>query len=305
VRGVNGGTIGRHGRALTATGAALAAGAVLLALLSGAGAEAKSKKPGGAGLRVNSKSFRLSQADSAVRYEAICPSGKFPYGGGLRTDPAPANGEGVYPNSYERLGVSRGYHINGTLVSLAGGQPAARTLTVQVVCGSKPGKITPPHRTVFVQPGETRTLTMNCTGNRVLLGGGYQRTTGTSKDGNIITESRAVSSKAWRVTAHGQGGFGGELTGFAYCVRSKRPVLEEASATATVDTGGTGTPTTPGCPKGQRLAFGGFKAPDDGSVTYLGGYFTSTGGWTATAYNAGAAATLTAYGYCLRPFPKG
>jgi hypothetical protein len=110
----------------------------------------KKKKKGSTGLRVDSKSFRLDKANDAVRYQTICPKGKFPYGGGIRSDPPPAGGEGVYPNSYERLGVQQGYHINGALVKVGGGQPAGRKVTVQAVCGSKPGKITPPHKTSFI-----------------------------------------------------------------------------------------------------------------------------------------------------------
>ncbi len=305
-------TGGGHMRARTIAagglGLALALGllAQQLAQSSAGAATAHSakKKKGGLGLRVVSKTSRLSQVASAVRYETICPRGKFPYGGGIKSDPPPAGGEGVYPNSYERLGVQRGYHINGTLVDVVGRQPQARDVMVQAVCGSKPGKITPPHKTTFVQPGETKSLRLKCPGRRVLLGGGYQRTTGRSNDGNIITESRAVSSKAWRVTSHGQGRFGGELTGIAYCIRAKKPVLKAVSAPTQIGTRETATATTPRCPKGRRPAFGGFKAPSDGSVMYFGGYFTSAGAWAATAFNSGAPATLTAYSYCLRPYSK-
>lgn len=270
---------------------------------AGAATAHVAKKKGGVGLQVINKSFQLATADDAVRYEAICPKGKFPYGGGIKSDPAPAEGEGVYPNSFERLGVQHGYHINGTLVSVIGRAPSARTVTIQAICGSKPGAITPPHQTVFVQPGETKTLTVGC-GKRKLLGGGYQRTTGRSKDGNLITESHAVGN-AWQVTSHGQGKFGGELTGIAYCLKGTGGgLIREVSATVPIDTRGTATATTPGCPKGRRIAFGGFKSADDGSVMYFGGYVTGAGTWAATAYNSGAPTTLTAYAYCLRPFNK-
>ena len=290
---------------------ALALVAALVASGDPAGAEPtatvakkKKKKKGGTGLRVVSKTFRLDKADDAVRYETICPKGKFPYGGGIKSTPDPANGEGVYPNSYERLGVQHGYHINGTLVKVGGGQPTGRNVTVQAVCGSKPGKITPPHRTTFVSPGQTKTLTMNCKGRRVLLGGGYQRTTGRSADGNLITEAHAISNKAWRVKSHGQGSFGGELTGIAYCVRSKKPILKEVSATVPIGTNQTATATTRKCPGKRRGAFGGFQTASDGSVMYFGGYFTSKGAWAATAFNSGPPTTLTAHMYCLRPFNK-
>ena len=134
----------RSAAALLVAAVAAAAGSPRSSPASAAPTAAIAKKQGGAGLRVVSKTFRLSQPDDAVRYETICPKGKFPYGGGIRSEPAPADGQGVYPNSYERLGVQHGYHINGTLVDVTGGSPAARDVTVQAVCGSKPGKITPP-----------------------------------------------------------------------------------------------------------------------------------------------------------------
>jgi hypothetical protein len=147
-------------------------------------------------------------------------------------------------------------------------------------------------------------LKLTCPGKRVLLGGGYQRTTGRSSEGNIITESRALSKKAWRVTSHGQDTFGGELTGIASCVRSKKPILKEVRATVPIGTNQTATATSRKCPGKRKPAFGGFQTASDGSVMYFGGYFTSKGAWAATAYNSGAPTTLTAHLYCLRPFSK-
>ena len=294
---------------------ALAAAALLLALagvvaiqqLSSADASpvaTSAKKKGGVGLRVVSKTFNSGPTDQAIRYETICPKGKFPYGGGIKTDPAPANGQGVYPNSYERLGVQHGYHVNGTLVDVNGGSPPNHQVTVQAICGSKPGNITPPHRTTFVSPGQTKTLTMSC-GKRKLMGGGYQRTTGRSKAGNIITQSHAVGN-AWQVTSYGQSGFGGELTGIAYCLKGTGGgLVTEVTGTTSIAAGQTGTATTNGCPGGRRIAFGGFRTADDGSVMSFGGYVTTAGTWAATAHNKGPnAATLTAYAYCIRPFKK-
>lgn len=262
------------------------------------------KKKGGVGLNVVSKTFSLSQADNAVRYETLCPKGKYPYGGGIKSTPDPANGEGVYPNSFERLGVQHGYHINGTLVKATGGDPAARNVTIQAVCGSKPGNISPPHRTTFVSPGETKTLTMSCNGKRVLMGGGYQRTTGRSNAGNVITESHAVDDKTWKVTSHGLAQFGGELTGIAYCIKSKQPILKQVSATVPLATDATATATTAGCGGGRKPAFGGFETASTGDVMYFGGYFTTSGTWAATAYNEGPPTSLTAHLYCIRPFKK-
>jgi hypothetical protein len=305
----SGGTTGIRRQATVAAALLLALAAFVAAQQlssesAGAAPVAKAaKKKGGVGIRVVSKTFNLSTADDAQRYETICPKGKFPYGGGIKTDPAPANGAGVYPNSYERLGVQHGYHINGTLVDFNGGQPAGRQVTIQAFCGSKPGNITPPHRTVFVQPGETKTLTMSC-GKRKLMGGGYQRTTGRSKDGNLITQSRAAGN-AWQVTSRGQGKFGGELTGIAYCLKGTGgKLIKEVKSTVPIGMRETATATTPRCPKGRRIAFGGFDVASDSTFFYFGGYVTTGGTWAATGYNSGAPTTLTAYAYCIRPFNK-
>jgi hypothetical protein len=109
-----------------------------------------------------------------------------------------------------------------------------------------------------------------------------------------------VSSKSWSVTAHAFGGFGGEVTAIAYCWRSKRPLLTEVSGAATVPPGRFATANTPPCPVG-KLVFGGFSTNPTGSLFFTDGYFATTGGWTSSAYNAfGPAATITAYGYCLK-----
>jgi len=40
-----------------------------------------------------------------MRMTVECPRGKEPYGGGFLTSPPPGDdGQGIYPNSYERLG---------------------------------------------------------------------------------------------------------------------------------------------------------------------------------------------------------
>ena len=89
-----------------------------------------------------------------------------------------------------------------------------------------------------------------------------------------------------------------------YLGEDVQDALKAVSAPTQIGTRETATATTPRCPKGRRPAFGGFKAPSDGSVMYFGGYFTSAGAWAATAFNSGAPATLTAYSYCLRPYSK-
>ncbi|MDP9189166.1 MAG: hypothetical protein M3O25_07950, partial [Actinomycetota bacterium] len=170
--------------------------------------------------------------------------------------------------------------------------------------GPEPGKLTPPHLTVQVEPDETKTLVMKCPGRRQLIGGGFQRTDFINRGGDFVTESQALTSKAWRVVGHAFGGFGGELTGIAYCRRSRKPLLKEVSASTTIPAGALGTATTPGCRGGRRLTFGGFGTDPAGSLFISDGTFNRNQSWTASAYNRSQApATLTAYGYCMTVKP--
>ena len=60
------------------------------------------------------------------------------------------------------------------------------------------------------------------------------------------------------------------------------------------------TATTAPCPKGRQLVFSGFGSPSSGDIRFLGEGFNPNGSTSATGFNSGAPATLTAYSYCLR-----
>src|SRR4051812_39942007 len=86
---------------------ALLAAAIALAVLGPAGAPAKKPKakvrnPGH--LITATQTYHLDKVDDYQRMTVSCPGGKEPYGGGFLTNPPPDLGQGVYPNSYERLG---------------------------------------------------------------------------------------------------------------------------------------------------------------------------------------------------------
>ena len=215
--------------------------------------------------------------------------------------PAPdSDGEGIYPHSYERLGVQHGYHSTVVLFDPSPESTTTRTVTLQVACARKQKHVTPPHTTVYVNPGQTKTAVATCPGNRRLFGGGFQRTDFIARGGDYITESRAISDKSWSVTGRAFGGFGGELTAIAYCWHSKKPLLTEVSASAAVGSGQFATATTPSCPRGH-IVFGGFSTSPAGSALFTNGFFTGAGGWSASAMNHfGPTATVTAYGYCLK-----
>jgi hypothetical protein len=247
------------------------------------------------------RSFQLSGANQKRRLSVSCPGRLNPLGGGVSSSPSPASdGEGVYPHSFERLGVQNGFHSTVVLFDPSGRGTSPHNVTLTVACRHGHRKVTPPHKTVYVNPGQTKTAIATCPGRRHLFGGGFQRTDFTARGGDYITESRAISSKSWSVTGHAFGSFGGELTAIAYCWRSKQPLLTEVSASTTIPTGAFGAVTTPSCTRGH-LVYGGFNTSPAGSLLLADGTFSSSGGWMSSARNQfGPTATFTAYGYCLK-----
>ncbi len=255
-------------------------------------------------LTLATKTFHITKTDTAPRLETICPGGKFPVGGGMSVSPPiSSDGTGIYPHSYERLGAQRGWHISVVfLPGTGGGHAAPRDVTVQALCGFGVIPATPtPHRTVYLRPGETKTVTARCPGGQSLVSGGFQRTDFRSDGGDYVTESRAVGTKAWTVSGHAYGTGSGELTAIAYCVRMKRPVITEvASSPAPVSAGSAMTTTTPSCPAGKRLVTGGFSANGSTNSLFSQGTINANGTFSVTSFGFfGASPQLTAYGYCL------
>ncbi len=272
----------------------LAAGSAL-----GSGAHTSKARVAGA-VTIRNKTFTLNRPDQKQRLTVGCPGKQRPLGGGMSSSPPPtAGGEGVYPHSYERLGVQRGWHVTAVLYDPDHRSTQPRSVTLQVACGPRLGHVTPPHRTKYVKPGQTKTVVATCPGRRHLFSGGFQRTDFTSRGGNYVIESRAISDKSWRVVGHAFGGFGGELTAIAYCTRSKRPMISEVSQSTSLGAG-YGTVTTPGCPPGTRMTAGGFSGNGSTTTFLTNGMINADGTWSAAGYNWGSGATLTAYGYCLR-----
>jgi hypothetical protein len=257
------------------------------------------------GLVLANRTFHLTKTDTAPRLFTLCPGGRYPLGGGIVTaPPTGGDGTGVYPHSNERLGAQRGWHISVVFFPGAGhGAPAtARDVTVQALCGFGVIPATPtPHKTVYLRPGETKTVTARCPKGQFLVSGGFQRTDFRSDGGDYVTESRAQGTKAWTVSGHAYGTGSGELTAIAYCVRMKKPVISEvASSPAPVGANASATTATPTCPNGKRLVSGGFSLNGSTNAFYGGGEFKADGSFTANAYGFfGPVPQLTAYGYCL------
>jgi hypothetical protein len=253
------------------------------------------------------RTFQLSKADRARRLVVRCPKGSFPLGGGIASEPEIApDGEGVYPHSYERLGVQRGFHVTALIIDPTPRDTIPRSATMQVVCGRGLVPLSSPHRTVFVRRNESNSAIASCPAGQYLFGGGFQRTNFTTPfrtwGGNYITESRAISPTAWQVSARSVGWDGGELTAIAYCARDPSLPLTEVQASAPVEAGRSGTATTPACPPGSELTSGGFSFNGTENAFFADGSFDDGGTWSVTAFGYfGPVPTLTAYGYCLRP----
>jgi hypothetical protein len=282
----------------TALLAAVAAAAVL-ALIPAMAAE----RADGA-TRIVSRTFTLQDANETPRLTVGCPNAKrfrFPYGGGMFS-PASSydlDGEGIYPHSYERLGVQHGYHVTPVLYDPSPGSTQAHEVTLQVICGGEPGRLNPPHETATVDPGDAKTHNVRCTGKRVLIGGGFQRTDFTANGGDFATESYAVAPNVWRVSGSAFGTFGGELTGIAYCRRGG--ASSAVSAATTIQPHQFGTVTTPPCPGKKSMIWTGFTTDPLGAIFYAGGPYGPDKTVTGGGYNhSEAPATLTVYGYCNR-----
>jgi hypothetical protein len=255
---------------------------------------------------VTSTSLNLSQANQNGRLEALCPKGKFPYGGGMTATPPPgSDGEGVYPHSFERLGVQHGFHSSLVLLDAAA-PTTARSVTVQAVCGPDPGKVASVRALTQVSPGQTQTAVATCPGKKRLIAGGFQQTDFTSKGGSFATQSQAVGKKAWSVTATAFGTSGGPAMAAAYCVPGKS-TFEGVNGSATIPPGATGTVTSPPCTGGKRLVSGGFDTSPAGAIFFANGTINADQSFTASGYNRSTSpATITADAYCLKvkPPPK-
>ena len=68
----------------------------------------------------------MATLDEIARLEVLCPEGTYPLGGGMfNATPIAGDGEGIYPHSYERLGVQSGFHVTPVLVDRAPRRRAA------------------------------------------------------------------------------------------------------------------------------------------------------------------------------------
>ena len=139
--------------------ALLAVGALLLAeLVAPEMAPAKA-------VTYTHKNYKIGGANQKRRLTVRCPGQLVPLGGGMASSPGPsADSEGVYPHSFERLGVQHGYHSTVVLFDPSPASTTPRQVTLQAACARKQKHVTPPHTTVYVSPGQTKTAVATCPG---------------------------------------------------------------------------------------------------------------------------------------------
>lgn len=253
-----------------------------------------------------STSFSISGSNTIERNagKVFCPTGLVPYGGAISASPPPdPMGIGVYPQTFERLGSVHGVHTTVVSFDPTGGPALPSRLwnaILQGVCGPKLKGMVPMQNNVFINPGETKSVTATCPDGKFLVGGAYQRTDFTGQGGDFATASWGVGNNAWMATGHAFGAFGGELNATAFCAPGK-PNYEAESNAVTIPPHGTATATSPACPGRKQLIFGGFGTDPSGSVLFGNSTFNSDRTYSASGYNLSSSpATITAEGYCLK-----
>ena len=249
----------------------------------------------------------MHKADEKARFEVNCPGATSPLGGGwVNDEPLGSDGEGLYPHSYERLGVQGGFHVTSVYVDRSRPPTPTRHAQIQVVCGRGLVPTASPHETTFIKRGETGSVTAECPDDTELFSGGFQRTNfitpgvateGVRYGGDYITESRA-DGNGWRVSGAAGDRYGGELTAIAYCAKDPSLPVTEVSTSVEVGEGKAATASTPQCTDGRALIAGGFSFGDSRNALFPNGYFTRKGTWSATGYGWFGSTELTAYGYC-------
>src|SRR5262245_12190574 len=282
--------------------------------VQGGGGLSEESLAGGAGplrdLTAAAATAAMHRADEKARFEVHCPTGTAPLGGGwVNAKPLGADGAGLYPHSYERLGVQGGFHVTSVYVdrSHRASSPVRRA-QIQVLCGLGLVPAASPHETTYVSRQGTGSVTAECPEGTELFSGGFQRTNfltpgvatnGVFYGGDYVTESRA-DGNGWHVSGAAADRYGGELTAIAYCAEDPSLPVTEVSTSVEVGEGRTASATTPSCPDDRALIAGGFSFGDSRDALFADGYFTRAGTWAATGYGWFGSAELTAYGYCAQ-----
>jgi hypothetical protein len=224
----------------------------------------------------------------------------WPYGGAEYATPPPGgNGEGAYPLGFERRGAQNDVHF--ILMDFGPmGNFTGRMVFGQAVCGPKPRGLVPVQNLIQVDPGQTKTVTSTCPPGRFLIGGNFARTFFTEAGGDFVTQAEAdIPSNSFIVSAAAFGSFGGPVLDTAFCANTQS-YTGTVSGPVTIPPHSTATVTSPPCPVGNRVVWGGFDSKPAGAAFLGNTTFNLDQSYSASAYNrTGAPATLESYAYCL------
>jgi hypothetical protein len=233
---------------------------------------------------------------------AKCPKGKSVVMGGFHNE----IGQSSSPEA-EPIGLTRPSRRTWKDSATDVFAPAGDATSV-AYCGRAP-KLTERTKTVAVpaaQPGDLPTsVSAKCPrGKRVAFGGfkaDFDPNFGPNTGAIWISVLRRTSNRAWKASGLNLGNDVGNLTSVAYCGHVAKTTEHSASKVVPAQQRRSATAT---CPKGQKLAFGGFIAP----LAYSGEFVqidravrASSRAWTAQAINLSThstTGTLRSLAYC-------
>ena len=260
-------------------------------------------------LRLAASGWTGSTRPRGLRF--FCPDGTYPLGGGMfNATRLGDDGEGIYPHSYERLGVQSGFHVTATLIDPSTGTKRAGAAACFRLSAARAGPDRLAARDDLRQAPRDgdrdrslsrgdATLRRRLPAHQLHYPGvvGYG---GIKFGGNYITESRAVGTTAWRVSAGAVDQDGGELTAIAHCA-DDRVSLSRSSPPRPRSTRARRVSDHPALSTRAGAGRGGLRASAARTTpSSREGYFTRKGTWATTGYGWFASAELTAYGYCLK-----
>jgi hypothetical protein len=233
---------------------------------------------------------------------ATCPKGKSVAMGGFRNEIATDDSPEVQPIGLTRPS-KRTWKDSATNVFAPAGDA-----TSIAYCG-RSRKLTERTRTTVVPAAKPSTqpksVTAKCPrGTRVAFGGfkaDFDPNFGPNTGAIWISALRRGSNRTWRASGLNLGNDAGKLTAVAYCGHVAKTTKHSASALVPARKRRSATAT---CPRGQKLAFGGFVAPLTYSAEFVqidSAVRASGRTWTAQAVNTSnslTAGTLRSLAYC-------
>ena len=233
---------------------------------------------------------------------AMCPKGKSVVMGGFRNEIGAGDSPEVEPIGLTRPS-KRAWKDSATDVFAPAGDA-----TSIAYCGRAP-RLTERKKTIAIpaakpSSNQPASVTAKCPrGTRVAFGGfkaDFDPHFGPHTGAIWISSLRRGSNRTWTASGINLGNGVGNLTSVAYCGHVAKTTQHSASAVVPGQKRRSATAT---CPKGQKLAFGGFVAPlsFDEFVQIDRALRTSRRAWTARAINTSTSlttGTLRSLAYC-------